>query len=230
MYTLFCHRIVPGCPSSWWMQMGRDPKSSQDISGSCAIQKEWFVNGEWWQGERKSGSNFLASIEAAVGGLWSSRGTWRRRVPGQGSVTLRGWRVTFIQPAPILCSCRCRLRVSVLKHSAQGKGKGWCGGNCQGKGETNVSFVPGPEIALSSPECKSRVAMARGGEVGAYLSAKPFQSYAKDLWVSGWSLQQPNTAQGRWASCSGRITELRRVHSVWPGWRALLSAYFQGSS
>lgn len=90
MYTLFCHRIVPGCHSSWWMQMGRDPKSSQDLSGSCAIQKEWFFNAEWWQGERKSGASFLARVEAAVGGLQSSGSKWRGRVLGQGSVTLRG--------------------------------------------------------------------------------------------------------------------------------------------
>lgn len=125
MYPLFCHRIVPGCPRSWWTWMGRDPKNSQDISGSCAIKKEWFVNGEWWQGERKSGTSFLARAEAAVGGLRSSGGMWGGRVPGQGSATLRGWRVAFIQPAPVLCSCHHWLRVSVLKHSAQGEGVVW---------------------------------------------------------------------------------------------------------
>lgn len=41
----------------------------------------------------ESWSQVLSQVEAAVGGLRSSRGMWRGRVPGQGSVALRGWRV-----------------------------------------------------------------------------------------------------------------------------------------
>lgn len=43
--------------------------------------------------ERASWSQVLSQVEAAVGGLRSRRGMWRGRVPGQGSVALRGWRV-----------------------------------------------------------------------------------------------------------------------------------------
>lgn len=66
------------------------------------------------------------------------------------------------QPAPVLGRCHCWLRGFVQRTQLSKKEKGWCGGNCPGKGETNISFVTGPEIALSSPECESHV--ARWGE------------------------------------------------------------------
>lgn len=133
---------------------GKRPKEHQDISGSCGIEREWFVNEEWWHEEGKFGGNY------------------------------------------------------------------------QGKGETNISFVPGSGIALSSHE--SLCYGEGGGCQFVSKAAYKQQSEAKDLWVSGWSFQQPDTAQGRWTSPSGMITELSHGHSVWPGRRALLTSCFQG--